>query len=489
MLKLLPGLLIVVLAGPPVQAAETGMRDDAAKALRRGVEFFRNEVAHEGTYLWQYSADLSKREGEGVATETQGWVQPPGTPAVGLALLAAWEATGDPFHLDAARETAYGLIQGQLRSGGWTYVIDTSPTGRERYAYRRGGSEQGRNISTLDDDTTQSALRFLVQLDRELKFADNQVRESVRYALEALLSVQYPNGAWSQGFEGPPDPGRFPVTKASHPERWPWKWPGSQQYWFRYTFNDNSLADAIELMFLVEEVYSDPRAGAPFNELAERCRTAAEKAGGFILLAQLPEPQPAWAQQYDFDMHPSWARKFEPPAVTGGESQGVLRTLLMLYRMTADRRFLEPVPRAIEYLQRSRLPDGRFARFYELETNRPLYFTKDYELTYDDSDVPTHYSFKVGDQTESILKEYRRLEGLSREELGRARGDDPSKLTAALTEAVGRIIATQDDRGRWVEDGPMRYHRPKDSAGQVINVGTFNRHVVTLSEFLRASRP
>src|SRR3954470_19083766 len=81
---------------------------------------------------------------------------------------------------------------------------------------------------------------------------------------------------------------------------------------------------------------------------------------------------PAWAQQYDADMHPAWARRFEPPAVTGGESHGAMRILLRVYRETGDARYLEPIPRALAYLRRSRLPDGRLARFYELETNRPL---------------------------------------------------------------------------------------------------------------------
>ena len=52
------------------------------------------------------------------------------------------------------------------------------------------------------------------------------------------------------------------------------------------------------------------------------------------------------------------------------------------------------MPPALAYLKKSLLPDGRLARFYELKTNKPLYFTKTYELTYDDSDMPTHYSFK-----------------------------------------------------------------------------------------------
>ena len=85
----------------------------------------------------------------------------------------------------------------------------------------------------------------------------------------------------------------------------------------------------------------------------------------------------------------------ETPAVAGRESEDAMETLLYLTEVTGDRRFLEPLPDAIAWLKRSILPDGKIARFYELETNRPLYFTKDeYELTYDDSNLPTHYSFK-----------------------------------------------------------------------------------------------
>src|SRR5690606_12204990 len=106
------------------------------------------------------------------------------------------------------------------------------------------------------------------------------------------------------------------------------------------------------VMFQAAKTYNNPA-----------WREAAERAGGFILLAQMPEPQPAWAQQYDAQMHPAWARKFEPPSVTGGESQGVLRILLKLYSETGDKKYLEPFPRALDYLRRSRLSDGRLARF------------------------------------------------------------------------------------------------------------------------------
>ena len=39
-------------------------------------------------------------------------------------------------------------------------------------------------------------------------------------------------------------------------------------------------------------------------------------------------------------MHPIWARKFKPPAVTGGESQDVLETLMKIYRATGDKKYL-----------------------------------------------------------------------------------------------------------------------------------------------------
>ncbi len=76
-------------------------------------------------------------------------------------------------------------------------------------------------------------------------------------------------------------------------------------------------------------------------------KAAAEKAGGFILLARMPEPQPARAQQYDRDMHPTWARRFEPPAISGRESQDVMKSLLLLYQETGDKKYIEPLPRTI----------------------------------------------------------------------------------------------------------------------------------------------
>lgn len=470
-------------------AATAGdLRIEATRALENGAKFFTREVAVKGTYLWQYSADLARREGEGKATATQGWIQPPGTPSVGMALLTAWNATSNRFFLDAAGDTVTGLLAGQLRSGGWHYSVDFDPEARRRVAYRKDGGSGARakNVTTLDDDTTQAALRFLVRADAAFGFTNGTVAEAVVSVVDALAKAQYPNGAWPQGYEEFPDTSKFPVKQAGYPETWSRTWPGSQQYWLRYTLNDNALATTIETMFEVARVYSRADIGKARSETGRRARAAAIKAGEFLLLAQMPEPQPAWAQQYDFEMHPAWARKFEPPAVSSAESKGAIEALMKVYVETGEQKFLAPIPRALEYLRRCRLPDGKLARFYELRTNRPLYFTREYALTYDDRDMPTHYAFKVADDLEAISRKFDLVKNTALSEL-RTRSQIAPKASAALESEVRSIIAAQDSRGRWVETGRLR--SDASAGSEVIRSATFVRNTETLSRYLVVTAP
>ncbi len=471
---------MVLTAAIPARAGESAApdREQAAAALRRAVEFFDGTVSVEGGYLWRYAADLALREGEGKATASQAWTQPPGTPSVGMALLRAYEYTGEAYLLEAARKTAHALVKGQLVSGGWYYVIDFDPEKRTRYAYRADSSEaRGQNVSTLDDDTTQAALRCLMLTDKALEFTDAAIHDAAVYGLDRLLAAQYPNGAWPQRFTGPPDPEKYPVKPASYPDAWSRTYEGID-YKDYYTFNDNTISDTIETMFLAVEIYG-----------RSDCRDAALRAGDFILLAQMPEPQPGWAQQYDAAMHPAWARKFEPPAITGGESQGVMRMLLYLYRKTGEARFLEPLPRALDYYEKSALPAGRLARFYELRTNTPLYFTKDYQLTYSSDDMPTHYSFITASSLPSLREDYERLKSMSPEEVQNSSAvSRPAapRLTPELAGNAADVMAALDERGAWTEAGDLRYHEA-GSAERVIDCQTFIRNVGILAEYLAAT--
>jgi hypothetical protein len=471
-------IFIIALAPCLGLAGEPITRQEAARALRKAVEFFHSEVSCQGGYLWRYSGDLALREGEGKASRTMVWVQPPGTPTVGQACLEAYESTGDGFYLSVARDAAYALVRGQLRSGGWFYHIEFDPEKRLSYGYRDIPEQRGqRQKTTLDDDTTQSAVRFLMHVDRVLQFKDAKVHEASDYALKSMIAAQYPNGAWYQWWDSYPSPAsavEYPVLNASYPKSWSRKW--LNDWTGRYFINDNLAADMIATMLEAYEIYND-----------EKYLACALRAGDFLLLAQMPDPQPAWAQQYDPNMHPVWDRKFEPPAISGLESQAVCDALMLLYTKTGKKKYLEPIPRALEYLRSSQLSEGKLARFYELQTNRPLYFTKDYKLTYDGGDVPTHYSFVVDSRLNQIEARYRDLLAADPEKLKAEKPQKTGSLTPALIAQTKRVIAGMDNRGAWVERGSLRAHKVKPESG-VIDSRTYVNNVGTLCRFLSAAK-
>jgi hypothetical protein len=293
------------------------------------------------------------------------------------------------------------------------------------------------------------------------------------------MRAQYPNGAWPQRYEKFPDPNLFPVKPANYPDTWSRTWPGYIFYPY-YTFNDDAIINMIDVMLEAARIYKEPR-----------YRASAEKAGDFIILAQMPDPQPAWAQQYDAEMHPAWARSVEPPAVTGRESVSIMRGLILLYSETGKKKYLEPVPRAVDYLKRSSwLRDGRpvIARFYELKTNRPLYMTKGtriygprsaghtskktglpfdgYEVTYSDEHVVRHYSLVTSaEPLDGILAEYKRVLAADPATLRRpdklkgltpgTNRPRPPRSKAQLAERVREVISSLDERGAWVQEGSI----------------------------------
>jgi PelA/Pel-15E family pectate lyase len=426
------------------RSADASLAADARRALDRATAFYRSIATH-GGYLWSYSTDLKDRRGETKATESQIWVQPPGTPAIGQLFLRCHDVTKDPTHLEAARAAADALAYGQLDSGGWHYMIDFDPNTDPylRRALAPAPKSKKKNVTTFDDNNTQSAIRFLLSVTRVTDSPDNAERakrltDALDYALAGMLRAQYPNGAFPQGYNAAPrNPADYPAIKAKFPKDWH-DLPKIKDYWYHYTLNDHAHGDCLETLLEVHRVTKKP-------EFLD----AAKKAGDFLLLAQLPEPQPAWAQQYTPDMFPAWARKFEPPAVCSSESVGVCRTLVDLYLATGDGKYLAPLPAAFAWLKKVTLPDGRHARFYELNTDKPLYMTKDYQVTYKDDDLPTHYGFKTTPPLAAVEKYYNDVKSAGREAWlkSHAQPHRPTPNEAAVREAIRSL----DDQGRWID--------------------------------------
>lgn len=399
----------------------------ARGAMARAVRYFTTEVATRGGYLWSYSEDLTQREGEGEATASQIWVQPSGTPAVGFACLRAYEATQDPPYLEAARAAAGALAWGQLACGGWDYKIDFDPVASAQWYYRRDREagedpQDRRNRGTFDDDTTQSAVRFLMAAAKAT--GDARLESAARYGLQFVLDSQFANGAWPQW---------YPLATAGY-TRW-------------YTFNDGAINDCIQVLLDAYHIYGD----ALYLQRAER-------GGDFIIRSQLPAPQATWAQQYGYDRKPAWARWFEPPAACSAESVGNLNTLLDLYLETGEEKYLRPLPAAIEWFKRSRLPDGRWARFYELGTNRPIYVNTSKQVAYDPVDARPGYSWQGEYGVETAIKRYERIALVGREAYLADRrrplsADEAAARRRSLAARAQAAVEAQDERGRWVTDG------------------------------------
>jgi PelA/Pel-15E family pectate lyase len=463
---------IVVVGSLTAQPTDPVLRDEALQALKKAVSFYRNQVASHGGYVYYYSVDLKDRWGEGKVPPTTIFVQPPGTPTVGMAYLKAYAATGDAFYLAAARETAEALVNGQLESGGWTQVIHFAKPAQGRMGkYRKRPGLGSWNVSSLDDGQTQAALLMLIRADQALNFKHSEIHEAVRYGLNALLKAQFPNGAFPQGWREPVEP--KPVLRARFPD-YDWRTEGKvRDYWACYTLNDNLAGAVADVLIEAHQVYKDPR-----------YQTALEKLGDFLILAQMPDPQPGWCQQYSYEMYPIWARKFEPPAITGWESQDVMETLIKIARYTGKKKYLEPVPRALEYFKKCLLPDGRLARYYELKTNKPLYMDQRYQLTYDDSAVPEHYGWKQPARLKQIEQAYQAAQtGVA--EPARTR---PSQELAA---EVRNTLRTMDAEGRWIStyQGERLVGQPKFAPGfRYISSAVFSRHVETLSEYIASQR-
>ena len=191
-------------------AEDAALREPASKALHKAVDAFRKQVATEGGYLWRYSEDLTRREGER-ARRRPAWsgcsrrerrrsVWRTCTPIRPPATVTTWRPPAKP---------PCALVEGSAALGrlGLLHRV-RSRQKRKRIAYRADGDhEASSNVTTLDDNTTQAALRLLMRVDQALEFKDAKIHEAAEYGLTSSPQGQYPNGAWPQRFDQLPRAG------------------------------------------------------------------------------------------------------------------------------------------------------------------------------------------------------------------------------------------------------------------------------------------
>ena len=423
------------------------------------------EVSNNGGYLWSYLPDFSRQWGEMEAYNTMIWLQHPGTISMGHLFLDAYRATGDEYYYNAAEKAASAVIWGQGYKGGWNYMVDFAGDRSLKQWYNTIGKNGWRleefqhyyGNSTFDDDVSSDAARFLLRI--YLEKLDARYKPALDKAIDFILESQYPLGGWPQRY-----PLKYDFSKKGRPD-----------YSSFYTYNDDVIWENIHFLIQCYLTLGGDRLLDPIH-----------RGMNFYLISQ--HGSGGWAQQYDMDLNPAGARTYEPNALLPEATFENAFLLLEFYQMTGNKKYLNQVPAAIDWLERTRLPDeqtqnGRYthATFLEVDTNRPIYVHRKgsnvtygyYYTDYNDHLHLSHYGAKDRIPVDKLRQEYERLSEMSVEELTAdsplafgdfARNLPPQKFynlnrvvfdRVPDQDRVKEIVNSLDEQNRWLVKGGM----------------------------------
>ena len=477
-------VIVFMLLLRPVNSIAEPTVEDVLTAMKRGSDFMANTVSYRGGYVFKYTTDLSDQWGEIPARKSQIWVQPPGTPSVGMIFLEAFKTTGDHDYLEYAKRAANALIWGQHPAGGWHYLIDFDMPGIRKWykdvASRCWGWEEYLYYygnCTFDDETTTAPTKFLLEL--YMVTLDPRYRVPLIRALDFIIESQYPNGAWPQRY-----PLMYEHVHSGHPD-----------YTSCYTFNDGVIRNNIDILLEAWEKLGNVE-----------YRKAALRGMDFYLIAQLPSPQAGWADQYDMSMNPAWGRSYEPPAVSSILTARSIQDLETFYKITGNRKFLRIIPEALKWLKNAVIntdPAKKYthAYYFEIRTNKPLYTHREgtcveNERYWTDYDMNNLYPYGPPYilNLETIEKEFNRIKALTPKEAKaeyELEKNAHKKVTAVNPEVTAEIVSALDTRGAWITE----FRIPRSYFGDVFNtpwdvvqgidISIFQRNMKILMNYIK----
>ncbi len=265
----------------------------------------------------------------------------------------AYPALPDYASPEAVR-IADTIVSYQLPTGGWWgtgFVGEPWEPGRPRSSHAVDGVE----VASFDNGATTSEMWFLARVYRAT--GEERFKEAFQRGLDFIFAAQYPSGGWPQ---------QYPLRGG---------------YWDYVTFNDNAMTRVMEL--LRDVAWRREPVGFVDEEYRRRAEEAFEKGIEYILRAQIEVDGrlTAWCAQHDpVTYEPRHGRPYEHPSISGSESVGIVRLLMSL--PDPDRRVRLAVLSALEWFAEVQLPDGQWARFYEIGTNWPIYSDRDSIVRY-----------------------------------------------------------------------------------------------------------
>jgi len=265
-----------------------------------------------------------------------------------------------------ARVVAAYLMTHQSPEGGWPKNTPLNSPAR---------ADADRSLAnSFDNQATTLPLAYLARMitaTGEPAYSDSFYR-----GLDYILAAQYPNGGWPQ---------YYPLRGGYHDH---------------VTFNDDAMVNILNLL------QSIARGHAPYGFVTDHHRTQAKQAlargTDLILQAQIRQDGrlTVWCAQHDaVTLAPAWGRRFEPPSLSGNESVGIVRFLMSIDSPSAE--ITAAINGAIGWFDASAIHDHHleaftdsageadlrltpvagapplWARFYDLQTNKPLFMGRD----------------------------------------------------------------------------------------------------------------
>ncbi len=287
------------------------------------------------------------------------------------------------FSTAEARALADSVLRYQDKSGGWPKNTDFSAPPSKTFVEE---ASKGAHPPTIDNGATTTPLRFLALLISASPRDAAKLRPAFERGFDYLLEAQYANGGWPQFF------------------------PLREGYYTHITYNDNAMVNVLTLL----RDASHGEAPYAFVDAKRRARaaTAVTKGLDCILRTQVKQNGrlTVWCAQHDEKtLAPAWARKYEPPSLSGSESVGIVRFLMAIEKPSPA--VITAVESAAAWFEKAKLtgirvektrdsegkadrrvaPDADapplWARFYELGTDRPLFLDRDSVPHYDYAEI------------------------------------------------------------------------------------------------------
>lgn len=242
-----------------------------------------------------------------------------------------------------------------------------------------------RNDATIDNSATTKEIRYLV---KAYKAGGNKdFLKSAERGIRYLLTMQKPNGGFPQFY------------------------PDSSSYRGQITFNDNAMINALNVLWDVEHGTNDLE--MVDASLKAPAAAAVKKGIDCILKSQIKVNGrlTGWCAQHDKTTFvPVKARSFELVSISGMESDAIVEFLMKIERPSAA--VIQSICCAVQWFTETRIagfkymdikdatqPNGRdrvlvadttsavWARFYDINTNKPFFAGRDGEKKWKLSEI------------------------------------------------------------------------------------------------------